>query len=316
MISIMVVFNMKPVLVLFFCTNFLLFSLIADGLFADEKTAPRPTTGDREKKIEKKSTEKKVKKKRKKKKRRCRSYAKPRYRKMVRRWRQPPKIPKPRYREGYRDITFYAVNLGQRARLFPYLPDGTLDPEATKKVEHLFQDKETGGEHPIHPRLIKLLYKLADQLKARQINLISGFREATQNKSEGNHTRGLAVDFMIPGVALGAVARRARRLGHVGVGFYPVSGFVHLDVREGPSFFWIDRSGPGQPSCMRRMLPEAAAKSDRRWRPKHDEPKQHRNRKGKLLGAIEKPTEEHEEKTAETQGTRSDQGSHQRVTQE
>jgi hypothetical protein len=32
----------------------------------------------------------------------------------------------------------------------------------------------------------------------------------------------------------------------VGVGFYPNSFFVHLDVRKGPSAFWIDYSGPGE----------------------------------------------------------------------
>ena len=32
-------------------------------------------------------------------------------------------------------------------------------------------------------------------------------------------------------------------LGFVGVGVYPVSGFVHLDVRE-RSYFWVDTSGP------------------------------------------------------------------------
>jgi hypothetical protein len=35
---------------------------------------------------------------------------------------------------------------------------------------------------------------------------------------------------------------------HVGVGYYPNSLFVHLDVRKGPSAFWIDYSGPGQGS--------------------------------------------------------------------
>ncbi|MCP4674970.1 MAG: YcbK family protein [Deltaproteobacteria bacterium] len=213
----------------------------------------------------------------------------PRYRRMVRRWQKVPKIRKPRFREGFRDLTVYAVNLGKRIRVFPYLPDGSLDPDAINEFQSLFKDKDSGKEHPIHPRLIKLLYKLADRFKARQINLISGFREGPQEKSEGKHTRGLAADIMIPGVSLGAVARAARRFGHVGVGFYPRSGFIHLDIRDGPSFFWVDRSGPGKPGCLRRIMAEAGAKFDRRWKPKKDEPKRHVNRKGKPLGAIKKP---------------------------
>jgi hypothetical protein len=36
------------------------------------------------------------------------------------------------------------------------------------------------------------------------------------------------------------------RFKNVGVGYYPNSSFVHLDVRRGSSAFWIDYSGPGQ----------------------------------------------------------------------
>jgi uncharacterized protein YcbK (DUF882 family) len=207
---------------------------------------------------------------------------------MMRRWRAVPKIPKPRFREGLRDLVIYSVNHGERIRVFPFLPDGTLDPRVLDEVKIIFRDKELETMHSIHPRLVKLLYRLADHFKARQITVISGFREALE-KNEGNHTKGMAVDIMIPGTGLAAVARKARRLGHVGVGFYPNSGFVHLDIRDGPSYFWIDRSGPGKPSCLRRMLSKSAAKFDRKWRPAHDEPRRHRNRKGELLGALPTP---------------------------
>jgi uncharacterized protein YcbK (DUF882 family) len=223
--------------------------------------------------------------------RRCSSHIEPRYRRMLQNWRRPPRIPGPKFRDGFRDLTLYAVNQGERLRFFPYLSDGSLDPEYEDDIQHLFRDKDTGAEYPIHPRLIKLLYRVADRLDAKQINLISGYRESTGEEGESNHTKGRAVDFMIPGVALGRVARIVRSFGHVGVGFYPVSGFVHMDVREGPSYFWVDRSGPGKRSCTRRMLAGVAAKADRKWRPARDDPKPHKNRRGELLGATEKPSE-------------------------
>ncbi|MBW2277863.1 MAG: DUF882 domain-containing protein, partial [Deltaproteobacteria bacterium] len=196
--------------------------------------------------IEKK-TKKKIKKKVKKKvkKRRCRAYANPRYKKMVRNWQKVPRIPKTSYRAGYRDLTIYSVNLGERVRVLPYLPDGTLDPEAIAAIERVFRDKDTDTSHAIDPRLIKVIYKLADHFDARQVTLISGFREPGDGKTEGAHGMGRAADIMLPGVKLPALAKIARRLGHVGVGYYPTSGFVHLDVRQGPSYFWADRSGPG-----------------------------------------------------------------------
>ena len=87
---------------------------------------------------------------------------------------------------------------------------------------------------------------------------------------------------MVPGVGLGAVARYARSFGHVGVGFYPVSGFVHLDVRDGPSYFWVDRTGPGKGPCMRQIQKKTARKNDRKWRPEKDEPKPKVNKRGEF----------------------------------
>lgn len=201
---------------------------------------------------------------------------------MVRNWRTPPKIPRPGYRAGYRDITLYAVNHGERERFFPFLEDGILNPETGEKMKRLCRDKDTDAMMDIHPRLVKLLYKIAVRFKARQINIISGYREQEGSPKESNHTKGRAIDFMVPGVSLGAVAKYARSLGHVGVGFYPVSGFIHLDVRDGPSYFWVDRSGPGNGSCLRAIQKQTARKSDAKWRPENDEPKPEKDKRGQL----------------------------------
>ena len=60
---------------------------------------------------------------------------------------------------------------------------------------------------------------------------------------------------------------------HIGVGYYPNSNFVHVDVRDGPSAFWIDYSGPGQDA----MYSENAALDLRTgradtWKPKKIDP--------------------------------------------
>jgi uncharacterized protein YcbK (DUF882 family) len=269
---------MKVILISFFCFSFFAATVSGSGFGEASAESTLPCSP----------------KKKKAKARRCKAWASPGYNRMLRNWRKVPKIPKPRFRDGFRDLTVYAVNLGARIRVFPYLSDGSLDPDVIEEIENLFQDKDTGAEHLLNPRLIKLLYKLADYFKARQVNVISAYREASEWENGSNHSRGRAVDFMIPGVSLGALARRARKLGHVGVGLYPVSGFIHLDVRDGPSYFWIDRSGPGFPSCIRRIQDRAGAKSDRRWKPENDEPERRLNRKGIPLGAVENPAPEGE----------------------
>jgi uncharacterized protein YcbK (DUF882 family) len=267
---------------------------LATGPVAAVPDEPVPEQTKQKIEAAEKKTEKKKRKskKKKKKRRRCRAYANPTYKKMLRNWQKVPRIPKPRFRAGYRDLTIYSVNLGERVRVFPFLPDGTLDPQAMAEIERVFRDKDTQTAHKVHPRLVKLLYRLVDHFDAKQVNLISGFREPKQPAGEGHHGDGSAADIMLPGVKLPALAKVARRLGHVGVGYYPSSGFIHLDAREGRSYFWADRSGPGLPGCPRQIMKNHAGRFDRRWRPEDDEPKLHKNRKGELLGAIEPPAVE------------------------
>ena len=47
----------------------------------------------------------------------------------------------------------------------------------------------------------------------------------------------------------GELFKLCRKLIDVGCGYYPNSKFVHMDVRPGTGHpFWIDASGPGEPS--------------------------------------------------------------------
>lgn len=203
----------------------------------------------------------------------CQTKTPLKYKKMVQRWMRAPPIAGPRYRHGYRDLVLYSVNHRERIRIFPFQEDGELSPEALNKIRQLFRDRQSGTENEIDPRLVKLLYKLADHFKVRQITIISGFRKGDTAGTESRHSRGKAVDFVLPGIPLIELARRARTLGHVGVGFYPNSGFVHLDIRRKRSVFWMDRSAPGKRSCYRRLLKKTAINFDRRWRERHDEPR-------------------------------------------
>jgi hypothetical protein len=50
-------------------------------------------------------------------------------------------------------------------------------------------------------------------------------------------------------------------MGFVGVGVYPTSQFVHVDVRP-RSYFWVDFSGPRMKNRERGILGDLATKSD------------------------------------------------------
>lgn len=90
--------------------------------------------------------------------------------------------------------------------------------------------------------------------------LISGYRNARRTS---RHSHGRAADVVLPGVSDRKLAAYFRRQGFVGVGLYPVSGFVHIDVRA-QSHFWVDYSSPGAPSRTRAILKTLAKKMDRR----------------------------------------------------
>jgi uncharacterized protein YcbK (DUF882 family) len=218
--------------------------------------------------------------------RHCNRQVTPAYKRTLLQWQKAPDIEKPRFRQGYRDLALHSIYHGDTVRDFPFLPNGKLDPRVLFKYKRVFRDKKNGEMHSIHPRLIKLLYKLARTFRALQINVISGYRKGAEQDQEKNHAVGRAVDLIIPGVKIADVAVRARQLGHVGVGLYPNAGFVHLDVRDGPSYFWIDRSGPNKPSCHKPVLQEIIPFYDNRWNPRFDRPRRVLHYNGKPLGFL------------------------------
>ncbi|MBX3128218.1 MAG: DUF882 domain-containing protein [Polyangiaceae bacterium] len=105
----------------------------------------------------------------------------------------------------------------------------------------------TGQKEDIHDRLIRLLVRVSDQFGGRPIRVVSGYRpyRPDQYTQHSKHNDGRAVDFFVLGVPNTVVRDFARTLPNVGVGYYPNSSFVHLDVREINSY-WVDYSGPGE----------------------------------------------------------------------
>jgi len=98
------------------------------------------------------------------------------------------------------------------------------------------------GGPSVHPRLLDLIYQAIRYFKAPSCHLISGLR---RDRQASRHSHGMAADIVLPGVKDDALAAFFRAQGYTGVGTYPRSGFVHIDVRE-TSYFWVDRSPPGK----------------------------------------------------------------------
>ncbi len=185
-------------------------------------------------------------------------------------WREPPAAAEVRWEKGLRDVTFYSVNWRERVTLRPYRADGTLDPAALAALQQVLRDRRSGESAPVDERLVRLLYRVADHFDAPQITVISGYRTPRRGRTS-HHSEGDAVDFLVPGVPDREVADYARTLGRCGVGIYPTSGFIHLDVRD-QSFCWTDVSGPGQRGRVRQIAADQARAADRRWESAADAP--------------------------------------------
>jgi hypothetical protein len=91
------------------------------------------------------------------------------------------------------------------------------------------------------------LTKVSDHFGGRTIEIISGYRPYRKGQWTRNsrHNHGKAIDFRVVGVPNAALRDYCGRFERVGVGYYPNSYFVHLDVRKRKTR-WVDYSRPGK----------------------------------------------------------------------
>lgn len=150
------------------------------------------------------------------------------------------------------------------AARFELVPDaaGAFSSAMLGLAREAFTSRRDGTSHDVHPRLLELVYRAVSHFEVPYVHVVSGHRDGS---ATSRHSQGRAVDMVLPGVRDRRLAAYLRRQGFVGVGFYPTSGFVHLDVR-GRSYFWLDRSGPGQRNRERAMLRRETYRQDARAR--------------------------------------------------
>jgi uncharacterized protein YcbK (DUF882 family) len=132
-----------------------------------------------------------------------------------------------------------SVNNGESTEVRLDLASGEVEARSYRALRHLMRCLRTGAETPMDPRLVEILYRIA-QRTHQKILLISGFRAPMFSLAAlSYHTRGMAADIRIPGMTPLMVRDLAESLGIKGIGYYPVSQFVHVDVRDEKSF-WTD----------------------------------------------------------------------------
>jgi len=157
-------------------------------------------------------------------------------------------------------LVLVSLNTGDRAELDAASDGGGFAASDLDRAAYVLREPSSGNQHPVEPRIVDLAYRIQMHFDAQEVRVISAYR-TPRARNASNHGRGRAIDMVVPGVSDADVADFARELGFVGVGIYPTSGFVHVDVRD-RSYFWVDASAPGRRDRERAILGKLAAKSD------------------------------------------------------
>jgi uncharacterized protein YcbK (DUF882 family) len=151
-----------------------------------------------------------------------------------------PALANPRPTAAERRLSFHNLHTGEKADL-TYWMQGEYVPESLTEINRLLRDHRTDQVAAIDTRLLDLLSRVSAALgTSRPFEVISGYRSPASNgllaettsgiAKRSLHMEGQAIDVRIPGIPLADLRRAGLVLRGGGVGYYPASDFVHLDV--------------------------------------------------------------------------------------
>lgn len=149
-------------------------------------------------------------------------------------------------------VTFYRIWSRQTIRVRMLDDKGVLRKGAVHQMRELMRPRVSVKRKLPNERLLRLLAQVSDHFGGRPLHIVSGYRLAGGfTRDTSRHVAGEAIDFRIPGVTIEELRDRCQRFSHVGVGYYPRSQFVHLDVRR-QNARWTDWSLPGQAPILKK----------------------------------------------------------------
>lgn len=141
-----------------------------------------------------------------------------------------------------RRIALHNLHTGESLKAV-YWENGKYVPDAVAALNRVLRDFRTGDVHMIDPGLYDILDAVSGKVEKREatFQIISGYRSPKTNamlKRTGGggvathslHMDGKAMDVRLNGVELKNLHKAALSLKKGGVGYYPVSNFVHVDV--------------------------------------------------------------------------------------
>lgn len=138
-------------------------------------------------------------------------------------------------------VRFFHTHTGERLDIVYRQGDRYL-PDALASLNQHLRDHRTGDIHSYDPQVFDLLHDLLAAVGKPdgEIDVICGYRTPQSNqylRSRSNgvaehslHMRALAIDIRVPGIDTAKLRDAALSLHRGGVGYYPKTNFVHVDV--------------------------------------------------------------------------------------
>jgi uncharacterized protein YcbK (DUF882 family) len=145
-----------------------------------------------------------------------------------------------------RKLSFHNTHTGEKASAV-YWAEGNYLAEGKQEIDQILRDHRTDEIYPIDTDLLDLLFLLRAEVQGqRAFEIISGYRSPATNAAlrknssgvakRSYHMQGKAIDIRLPGCELKNLHKAALAMRAGGVGYYPGSDFIHVDV--GPYRNW------------------------------------------------------------------------------
>ena len=138
-------------------------------------------------------------------------------------------------------LRLYNTHTGERMEII-YRRGDQYVPEALSKLDYFLRDHRSGDIRHFDPRLYDILSDLTSSVgqPGAEIDIVCGYRTPSTNETLRAHTTGVAknslhiqaeaIDLRVPGVDTIKLRKAALALHRGGVGYYPHSDFIHVDV--------------------------------------------------------------------------------------
>jgi uncharacterized protein YcbK (DUF882 family) len=138
-------------------------------------------------------------------------------------------------------LRLYNTHTGERIEIV-YRRGEQYVPDSLVKLDHFLRDHNTGDVRHFDPRLYDILSDLTASVgkPAAEIEIVCGYRTPSTNETLRARTTGVAknslhiqaeaIDLRVPGIDTLKLRRAALVLQRGGVGYYPHSDFIHVDV--------------------------------------------------------------------------------------